>query len=348
MGMGLKHRVIDAGFWAIATSRADRWLQRVARGRGLILTFHHVRPARDDAFQPNALLAITPEHLDLTLRIVREQGFEIVPLDEVPGRLEAAPESAPFCVLTFDDGYRDNRDHALPVLREHGVPWTLFVTADYASGHGRLWWLELEEVIRQRNELTFDGELLPARTPDEKQAAFARVYAALRAGPEDVLRDTIAGWCAEIGLDVTALVRDACMTWDELADLSRDESITIGAHTLTHPMLAKHDEGRAWLEIEGGRAAIAEKLGLEPRHISYPVGDPTSAGPRDFRLAGQAGYMTAVTTRPGHLFPEHADHLMALPRVSVNGLFQSEAAIRSLLSGVPFLLWNRGRRLNVS
>ncbi|NNM72261.1 polysaccharide deacetylase family protein [Enterovirga aerilata] len=348
MDTGLKHRVIGAGFRAIAAVRADRWLAPMARGCGVILTFHHVRPAREDAFQPNALLSITPEHLDLTLRLVRDSGFEIVSLDDVPERLRAGREAQPFCALTFDDGYRDNREHALPVLRRHGAPWTLFVTSDYASGHGRLWWLELEEVVRRRPSLMLDGRELPARGPEEKQAAFAHAYAVLRAGPEQVLRDTIAAWCAESGVDMTELVRRECMGWDELAELARQPGVAIGAHTLSHPMLAKHDAGRAWLEIEGGRAAIAEKLGAEPRHLSYPVGDPGSAGPREFELAARAGYATAVTTRPGHVFPEHAAHLTALPRVSVNGLHQSEAAVRALLSGVPFLAWNRGRRLDVA
>ncbi len=353
MGIGLKHRVIGAGFAAIAAARADRWLAPLARGRGVILTFHHVRPARSDPFQPNGLLAITPEHLEATLRLVRDLGFDFIALDELPDRLRAGEGARPFCALTFDDGYRDNRDHALPVLRRYGAPWTLFVTSDYASGHGRLWWLELEEVVRRQDSLALrqaDGSMaeLPARDPAEKEAAFATAYAALRAGPEDVLRDTIAGWCAGIGLDVTELVRRNCMGWDELAEVAREPGVTIGAHTLTHPMLAKHDKGRAWLEIEGGRAAITEKLGTEPRHLSYPVGDPTSAGPREFQLAGEAGYATAVTTRPGHVFAEHADHLTALPRVSVNGLHQSEAAVRALLSGAPFLIWNRGRRLNVA
>ena len=348
MRSALKHAVIEAGFRAIAASRADRWLRPIARGRGLILTFHHVRPSSDDAFQPNALLSITPEHLDLTLRLVHELGFDIVGLGDVPGRLRAGRDTRPFCALTFDDGYRDNRDHALPILRRHGAPWTLFVTADYASGQGRLWWLELQEVIRRRDTLSVNGEILPARSPDEKGAAFAAAYAWLRAGPEEILRATIAGWCAESGLDPAELVRRECMDWAELAELSREPGLTIGAHTLTHPMLAKHDAETARREIVGGRDAIAEKLGQVPEHLSYPVGDPTSAGPRDFRLAAEAGFATAVTTRPGHLFPEHAEHLVALPRVSVNGLYQSEAAIRALLSWVPFLVWNRGRRLNLA
>ena len=77
------------------------------------------------------------------------------------------------------------------------------------------------------------------------------------------------------------------------------------------------------------------------------MGDPGSAGPREFALARELGFATAVTTRPGHLFADHAAHLHALPRVSVNGCHQSPAALRGLLSGVPFLAWNRGRRLNV-
>lgn len=349
MGSDLKRRVIDAGFAGIAALRADRWLAPVARGRGLVLTFHHVRPARDDAFQPNALLEITPAHLDRTLATIRDLGFVIVPLDEVPARL--AEPGPPFCALTFDDGYRDNAEHAAPVLRRHGAPWTLFVTADYASGQGRLWWLELEAVIRRRDRIRLDrGGIvldLAAGSAAEKRDAFAAVYAALRAGPEDALRSTLATWCAEDGLVPEDIVRDLCLSWDDLAALGRDPLVTFGAHTLSHPMLAKHEEGRAWLEIEGGRAAIEERLGRPVRHLSYPVGDPGSAGAREFRLARDAGFATAVTTRPGHLFREHADALTALPRVSVNGLYQSDEAVRALLSGVPFLVWNRGRRLNV-
>ncbi|HMO28703.1 polysaccharide deacetylase family protein [Enterovirga sp.] len=342
-----KHGVIAAGFRAIAASRAESWLAPLARGIGAILMFHHVRPARADPFQPNRLLEITPEHLDLTLRLARELGWEIVPLDEVPERL--ARRKGRFLALTFDDGYRDNRDHALPVLRRHGVPWTMFVTTDYASGRGSLWWLELEEAIRASGRVSLQGRDYAAGTPAEKEAAFRALYARLRAGPEPELRAATASLCDRAGFDRAGLAGRLCLSWDELRTLSAaDPALTIGAHTLSHPMLAKGDEAAACREIAASRTEIAERLGRPVRHLAYPVGDPASAGPREFALAREAGYATAVTTRPGHLFPEHAAHLAALPRVSVNGLFQTEAAMRALLSGVPFLLWNRGRRLNVA
>lgn len=345
MTSSVKHRLIGAGFAAIAATGADRWLAPLARGAGAILMFHHVRPASPDAFQPNALLEITPEHLDRTLGLVRRLGYAFASLDEVPDRLRRG--DGRFVALTFDDGYRDNRDHALPILRRHGAPWTMFVTSDYASGTGRLWWLELEAVVRALPRVALDGRAWPAGTAAEKRAAFAAVYADLRAGPEARLRDVLAGWCDAAGIDRDGLVRAQCLGWPELAGLAGEPGLALGAHTLTHPMLAKHDEATARREIFDGRAELAARLGREVRHLAYPVGDPTSAGPREFRLAAEAGFATAVTTRPGHLFARHRDHLTALPRVSVNGLHQSEAAVRALLSGVPFLAWNRGRHVDV-
>jgi peptidoglycan/xylan/chitin deacetylase (PgdA/CDA1 family) len=346
-----RHRLFEAGFRAIAATRAERWLGPVARGRGVILTFHHVRPAAFGEFAPNRLLEITPDFLDLTVRTIRAAGFDIIALDEVPARLRA-DRATPFAVLTFDDGYRDNAEHAAPILRRHGAPWVLFIATDFAEGRGRLWWLELEGAIARldRVSLPLNEERidLPSRTAAEKQAAFAAIYWRLRAGPEDVLREKIGLLAQSAELEVAGLVSSLCLGWDELESLGRDPHVTFGAHTVTHPMLKKHDEATVRREIAVSKASIEKRLGRSVRHLAYPVGDATSAGRREFRLAREAGFTTAVTTRPGHVFPAHADHLHALPRVSVNGLFQTEAALRSLLSGVPFLAFNRGRRLDVA
>jgi peptidoglycan/xylan/chitin deacetylase (PgdA/CDA1 family) len=227
----------------------------------------------------------------------------------------------------------------------------LFVAADYAAGMGRLWWLELEEAVARLDRIAFptDGEAfeLPGRNPQEKQTAFKTLYWRLRTGPEERLRSAIGALAGQASIDAGSLVQSLCLGWDDLRTLAREPNVTIGAHTLSHPMLAKHDRETAWREITASRDAITGHLGFVPRHLAYPVGDPTSAGLREFQLAADAGFDTAVTTRPGHVFPEHAEHLHALPRVSVNGLFQTEAALKGILSGVPFLAWNRGRRLNV-
>jgi peptidoglycan/xylan/chitin deacetylase (PgdA/CDA1 family) len=352
MMLGFRHQLFAAAFQVIAATGADRWLRPAARGSGVILMFHHVRPDQPREFAPNRLLEITPTFLDVTLQMLKRGGFDLISSDDLPSRLEQGGDARPFAVLTFDDGYRDNLEHALPVLRRHAAPWTLFVTTDFADGQGRLWWLELERAIARLDRLhvQLDGESidLACRTAAEKRAVYDTVYWRLRAGPEQRLRSIIAGLCETAGVTPGDLARDLCLGWDELRTLANEPNVTIGAHTLTHPMLAKHDEATARREIAASKLLIEERLGHPVRHLAYPVGDPTSAGMREFRLAREAGFATAVTTRPGHVFPGHAAHLHALPRVSVNGLFQSEAALRSLLSGVPFLIFNRGRRLNVS
>lgn len=350
-----RHRLFRAAFSAVALTGADRWLAPAARGRGLILTFHHVRPEPPAAYAPNGLLAITPDFLDRTLTLLKARGFDLIGLDAVPDRLSARDGRAPFAVLTFDDGYRDNVEFAAPVLARHRAPWTLFVTSDFAEGRGRLWWIELERAVagldRVRLTAGDTGGIaldLPARDAEEKSAAFEAVYRILRSGPEARLLSAIAGLCIEAGFAPGRIAEELCLSWDALRALAADPAVTIGAHTLSHPMLAKHEPDLARREIAGSRARIAAELGREIRHLSYPVGDPASAGRREFAIAEDLGFATAVTTRPGHLFAGHAGHLQALPRVSVNGLHQTEAALASLISGVPFLAWNRGRRLNVA
>lgn len=349
--MNLRHKAFSAAFAAIAATGADRWGRGLAQGAGVILTLHHVRPQGSEGFRPNGILEITPDFLDRALTLIRAEGYDLVSLDEALLRLSTPRKGRFFVALTFDDGYRDNVEHAWPVLAKHGAPWTLFVTTGFADRTARLWWLELEEAIRilPAIALTLPDGHFTARSGSgaEKQRAFDQLYWRLRKHPEAILLSAISDLAAQAGIDAAALVERECLPWETLRALAGAPGVTIGAHTLSHPMLAKHDEAFARTEISEGKAWLEAEFGTPIRHFAYPVGDSTSAGPRDFALARETGYASAVTTRPGHVFAEHAAHPHALPRVSLNGLHQSEAAVRALLSGLPFWLWNRGRRVNV-
>jgi len=345
--VAFKHTVFAAGIGALAATGADRWLRLFARGCGLILMLHHVRPQRPREFAPNQVLEITPDFLEFALVELLHEGFELIQLDAVPERLQSGSADRPFAVLTFDDGYRDNVEHAWPVLRRHNAPWTVFVATDFLDGNGRLWWLELEDAISRLDKVSLSvGEAfiaLPARTPLEKQHAFEVFHQKLRAAPEHELESATAALAALAGVDPRRLVREICLGWDEVQDLAREPDVCIGAHSISHPVLAKCDRLTAMREIAESKAHLERRLGKPVRHLAYPFGDPGAVGAREFDLARQAGYLTAVTTRPGHLFREHSSHLHELPRVSLNGLFQNEMAFRSLLSGVPFWIWNHRR-----
>jgi peptidoglycan/xylan/chitin deacetylase (PgdA/CDA1 family) len=106
-------------------------------------------------------------------------------------------------------------------------------------------------------------------------------------------------------------------------------------------------EAKAMETMTGSADRIERELGVRPAHFSFPYGDAESAGPRDFAMA-QAGFKTAVTTRKGMLFPNHRRHLTALPRVSLNGDYQSLTYTAVYLSGAPFALWNRFQQVNAA
>jgi peptidoglycan/xylan/chitin deacetylase (PgdA/CDA1 family) len=345
---GLREKLISAGFAAFGATRIHRLAAPLTRGLGAILMFHHVRPWVERNFAPNRLLEITPEFLDAALGLLKARGFDLISLDAALERT-ASPSQRPFVVLTFDDGYSDNVEHALPVLEKHAAPFTVFVTSGFAERTARLWWIELEEAIRRLGRVALGPGLeFATATPAQKERAHAILYRTLRAGPEEQLLDVCARLCEQAGINPSGIPAALCLDWPGIEQLSRHPLATIGVHTVTHPMLAKHKEPFVRHELVESRARIEQAIGKPARHLAYPVGDSASAAGREFAIARELGFVSAVTTRPGMLFPEHAAHPTALPRLSVNGRFQSLEMLDILLSGAPFALWNRGRRVNAT
>lgn len=351
--MAFKHKVIGAGFAAMRASGLHKAFGAMTRGHGIILTLHNVRPwaPKTPGYAPNRLLEITPEFLDEALCAVREAGFELVSMDEAARRVGEGG-GKPFAAFTFDDGYRDTRDFALPIMQRHGAPFTVYFAIGLIERTARLWWLELEEAIRALDSVEIgvgDARLrLETRTPEEKSAAFDRVYWSLRARPEAELLEAVGALAAQAGVTSAALAEPLFMNWSEVEAFARHPLVSVGAHSLTHRRLALWPELSAREEMVRSKAMLEARLGRPVTSFCYPVGDPTSAGAREFALAREAGFTSAVTTRPGMLFKEHAEHMTALPRVSLNGLWQDRGYLDVLLSGAPFAIWNRGRRLNVA
>jgi peptidoglycan/xylan/chitin deacetylase (PgdA/CDA1 family) len=349
----IRNHVIRAGLEALYVTRAHYLLRPIFAGVGGIFMLHHVRPHRDAAFQPNHHLEITPEFLHATLNHLRACGIDIVTVDEMHRRLVARDFGRRFACFTFDDGYRDNRDFALPVMREFDAPFTVYVASDFAEGTGRLWWVALEMVVARASSIEIDigGACLrlDAGTVEAKQAAFDRLHDLMRALPdEQVLRDRMSALCARYDVDEHAISRDLCMSWEELATFADDPLVTIGAHTIGHCNLAQQTEDVALDEIATSRARIGARLRRPVQHFAYPYGDRMAAGPREFALARAAGFKTAVTTRPGMIFPGCADHLTALPRVSLNGNYQDRRILPVLTSGAATAMWNGFRRIDAA
>lgn len=342
----LKKTIIRAGLETLYFSGVHLAMKPFVGGVGAILTLHHVRPRRPQAFQPNRLLEVSPPFFSKVIAQLRRSGIDLVSLDEMYRRLTERDFSRRFACITFDDGYRDLMQWAYPVLRKHDVPFALYVPTSFPDRIGELWWLGLERVIAENSRigLIIDGQerRFDCATVADKRALFDELYWWLRSREtEDELRDVVRDLCARYGVDMKSFCDELCMTWDEIATLARDPLVTIGAHTVNHVILMKTSDRVARSELEMGRAVIEAAIGVRPEHLAYPVGDRTSAGEREYRFAKELGFKTATTTNPGVLFPEHADQLTALPRVSLNGEYQQMRYVRVLMSGAATAMWNK-------
>ena len=349
----LRSNIFRAGREALYFSGAHHLLRPLFAGVGTIFTLHHVRPASVTAFQPNRHLEITPDFLRATLEHLRGLDVDIVTLDEMHGRMRERDFARRFACFTFDDGYRDNRDFALPVMAEFGAPFAVYVASDFASGNGKLWWVALERLIAKVDflEAPIGGETtrLDCRDAAAKTEAFASLHAWLRGMPSDAdVNRTVSDLCRRHGLDDSTIARELCMSWQELQAFAADPLVTIGAHTLSHCNLAKCPSDAAEREIAASRANIEAKLDRPAMHFAYPYGDKNAATARDFALVRKLGFRTAVTTRPGMLFAENADHMTALPRLSLNGNYQDARLLQVLTSGAATAMWNGFRRVDAA
>ena len=341
--------LLKAALAAVHYSGAESFFGPFTRGAGVILMLHQVRPEPPQAFEPNRILRVTPDFLEAVVVSMLESGFDVISLDQLPGRLRDGHDR-PFACFTLDDGYRDNLDYAYPIFKRHRLPFAIYVPTDFADGRGDFWWLTLEKVLRIAPLITLamdgEGRHFPLATVSQKETAYREIYWWLRSIPEELARAAVAELAAAHDIDHRATQAGLIMSWDELRALTKDPLVTIGGHTKSHLALGKLSEGEVRAEMAESIARIEFELDRPCRHFSYPYGCANSAGSREFEIAKELGLLTAVTTQKGLLNPEHAEALTALPRLSLNGDFQDIRYVKALLSGVPFALMNTLQRLS--
>uniref|UniRef100_A0A2A4Z931 Chitooligosaccharide deacetylase n=1 Tax=OCS116 cluster bacterium TaxID=2030921 RepID=A0A2A4Z931_9PROT len=330
-------------------------LKPVMQGDGIIFMLHHILPdaVQDESkFRPNGLLEVTPDFLEQVILYLQANDYEIISLDEMQSRLESgvAKPKKPYIIFTIDDGYLDNLEHAYPVFKKHNCPFTIYVATDLCDHKLFMWWRALDAVIRDNPSVEFDAFGIKINKPtgnvSEKYAAYNEIYWQLRDMGEVEKRQAVLALAKKYKFDPIEETKLVAMSWVQLKQLEQDELVTIGAHTISHSAIAKLSDADAKIEIEQSRAIIRDKTGIECAHFCYPYGSAAEANLREFKLTEQAGYKTAVTTQKGMLYAGHKAHLHALPRVSLNGDYQHIRYVKTYLSGLPFMLWNRFRKIH--
>jgi len=226
--------------------------------------------------------------------------FNVLPLDEAAAHLQAGtlPERA--ACITFDDGYADNYQVALPILQRHGLKATFFIATAFLDG-GRMWNDSITEAIRGCAATRLDLSSLglgqhALDSLEAKKVAIKSLIGQIKYRPlaeRVVLTEQIAG------LAQVSLPGGLMMSSDELKAL-RAAGMQIGAHTVSHPILARLDEAEARAEILAGKQCLEHLLGERIGLFAYPNGKPgEDYTPANVELVRSLGFDAAVSTAWG-------------------------------------------------
>lgn len=292
---------------------AEKSALALAKRGACILMLHRVLPPGQPSYDPE--MVISSDAFDGLLQWL-SQNFELIPLSGVMARLASGVDLGGVCCLTFDDGWLDNHQHALPLLRRHQAPATIFLASRLIGTSRRLWQERIWFCLQRLNPSQLHSLL-------ETQQAKAGAGVTIPANPDFVwLRRyllSVPSQEAELFADTaerlappgTIPCERAFMDWKEVLDL-QEHGIEFGAHTENHVLLPQAAADVVKREIEHSRQEIQERTGAEIASFAYPWG---AANAYARECVQRAGFQCAVGVQTGAVRPG-SDPWM-LPRIFV-------------------------------
>jgi peptidoglycan/xylan/chitin deacetylase (PgdA/CDA1 family) len=260
-----------------------------------VLIFHRVLPTPDPLY---------PDEMHVT-RFDELCGwlaawFNVLPLDQAVQRLQAGTLPARAACITFDDGYADNHQVAMPILQRHGLPATFFITTGFLNG-GRMWNDTIIETVRACQAPVLDVAALglgshALSTVAAQQTAIAALIGHIKYRPVSE-RITLTEDIAKLAN--VQLPQNLMMTSAEVKAM-RQAGMQIGAHTVSHPILAKLTDAQAKQEIGDSKRFLEELLGERISLFAYPNGKPgEDYSPQSVEVVRSLGFDAAVSTAWG-------------------------------------------------
>jgi peptidoglycan/xylan/chitin deacetylase (PgdA/CDA1 family) len=277
-------------------------------GRFTVLLYHRVLRAADPLLPAEPDAASFDAQLAALTRV-----FNILPLQEALDRLRDGSLPARSICITFDDGYRDNLEVALPILRRHGIVATFFIATGFLDG-GRMMHDSVIETVRRLTPGAYDLEWLGLgqRQIDDmasRAALIGDIVGVVKYLPFAERRDTCERFAA---LSPTPLPSDLMMTSGHLQELA-NAGMHIGAHTHDHPILSNLDADTACQQITRNVEALTRLIGKVPRLFAYPNGKPLlDYGTEHVEIVRRAGFDAAVSVSFGTVSRD-SDHFQ-IPR----------------------------------
>lgn len=205
-------------------------------------------------------------------------------------------------IVTFDDGFADNYEHAFPVLKEIGIPATIFISTDYIGTDKVFWFDRVVQVLLQSKQVKLVFESLGGmylqlgQTVSSRRSASERLLVILKSIPDAKRLQAIEELEQHAERDMPASDRELSriLSWRQVVEMSQS-GIEFGSHSRSHPVLARLDEAGLVNELRGSREVLEERIGKPVRVLSYPVGGFNDISETVTREVQAAGYRLGVS-----------------------------------------------------
>ncbi len=295
-----------------------RWLlQQIVPWSGmLVLNYHRVGNGQETPFD-HGLWSAQADSFECQMRFLKSHTDVIS-----PSEIEAVSrkQRAKYAIVTFDDGYRDNYEVAYPILRNLGLPATFFIATGFIDNPRVPWWDELAWMVRTSGKSVLNFPhwinhpvLMDEPLREKAVRTLLRVYKRLSAEQTSVFLEAVSeesgtGRCPpEEG-------RKFWMDWDMIREMQKG-GMTIGGHTVNHPVLSSLSEIQQRREIEECAERLRQETGEPMKGFSYPVGGPDSYNVVTIDILRRIGVRTVYTYFGGftRLPPSHYYEIPRIP-----------------------------------
>ena len=299
------------------------------KGNGSILMYHRVLPDEKINEDLDVGLAVLTSNFEKQIKLLKT-NYNIVPIDELINNLKSKRKEKFLLSITFDDGYKDNLNFALPILEHYKIPATIYVTTRFLDTEVWMWWYELKEIINQKDYLKFNYKehnyYYKLKNYRQKIQAFKnlrKLFLNLRVNEQLEL--------LEIATENKKRKNYSkiCLDSKDLKTLDKNSLITIGAHTHTHTNLKILNKDEAINDICKCTKILENLLDHKVKHFAYPYGGLGQADIREYDIIKNLSFSSAVTDR---VYPIKDDNLFSLPRIGV-GKNANEKEINNHLTG---------------
>ena len=299
------------------------------KGNGAILTYHRILPDEKINEDLDVGLAVPASNFEKQIKLLKA-NYDIVSIDELINNLKLKKKEKFLLSITFDDGYKDNLNFALPVLEHYKIPATIYIITRFLDTEVWMWWYELKEIINQKDYLKFNYkehnyyyELKNYRQKIKAFKNLRKLFLNLRVNEQLEL--------LEIATENKKRKNYSkiCLDSKDLKTLDKNSLITIGAHTHTHTNLKILNKDEAINDICKCTKILENLLDHKVKHFAYPYGGLGQADIREYDIIKNLSFSSAVTDR---VYPIKDDNLFSLPRIGV-GKNANEKEINNHLTG---------------